>query len=119
MLPQPFQLVLECILSGDLMQVMPRKFRLSVHRKNEFRKACASTVSVQRASVAPAAVSVDQSTSLKSIGELKVSVPIDLVCDFEVSTVAKLRERVKTLSPLPQGTSFIGYALILTFFCLS
>ena len=95
---------------------MPRKFRLSVHRKNEYRKARDRTVSVQHVSVAPVAVSVasDQSIPSKSVEELKVSVPIDMVYDFELSTVAKLKDRLETLSSLPHGTFFIccaGYVL--------
>ena len=53
------------------------------------RKASAGTMSVQHASVAPAAaacvsVTLDQSTSAKFVKELKVSVPIGLICDFEI-----------------------------------
>ena len=85
---------------GDL-QAMPRKFRLSVHRKNEYRKACAGTVSVQHIPMDPAAVTVTNEPSPPE--ELKVSVPLDLVNDFELSTVAELRDRIMTLSLLPQG----------------
>ena len=68
---------------------MPRKFRLSVLR---IRKASVGIMSVQHASVAPAAVCVasDQSTSAKSVKELTVSVPTGLIC-VVVSTVTKLR----------------------------
>ena len=100
---------------------MPRKFRLCVQGKNEFRKVSAVTVSVQQVSVAPAALCIasDKSTFPKSVKKFTVSLPIDLICDFEVSSVTKLRERIKTSSPLPQGTFYIecmGYALIIYFF---
>ena len=70
---------------------MPRKFRLSVHRKNELRKAVLVQC-LSNASVAPAAVCVasDQSTSPRSVKEV-VSVPIDLKWDFQITTVTKLK----------------------------
>jgi hypothetical protein len=37
------------------------------------------------------------------VDKLTVSVPIEMVYNFEFSTVCKLKERIKTLSPLPQG----------------
>ena len=70
-------------------RTMLRKFQLSV----QFRKASAGSVSVQHASVAPAAVCIasDQSPSPKSVREVKVSVPLHLIYDSDVSTVTKLK----------------------------
>ena len=50
-----------------------------LHMKSEFRKASAGTVFAQHASVVSIAVCVapDQSTSPKSVKEVKVSVPVD------------------------------------------
>ena len=81
----------------------PRKFRLSVHRKNEYRKARAATapsVSVQHVPVPPGEVHLYEP---ESVNELKVSVPIEVVYNFEFSSISKLRERVSTLSLLPNG----------------
>ena len=64
---------------------MPRKFHLSVPRKNEFRKAHAQrcTVSVQHISPKPENVCM-ASTSRESDEELIVSIPIDVVHDSGV-----------------------------------
>lgn len=74
-------------------RVMPKKFRLSVPVKNSWRKAQGRTVSVEHIS-----------TSLKTTDdELKVSIPIQLVCECEATTLSSLWGRVKELSALPHG----------------
>ena len=83
---------------------MPRKFRLSVPRKNEFRKAHAQrcTVSVQHISPKPENVCM-ASTSRESDEELIVSIPIDVVHDSGVSTIAELQRQINILSILHDG----------------
>ena len=60
---------------------MPRKFRLSVHRKNEFRKKRA----------------------LKTDTKLKVSVPLSQISLLTAATIQQLQQRSKMLLKLPQG----------------
>ena len=62
---------------------MPRKFRLSVHRKNEFRKKRA----------------LKTDTKL----ELKVSVPLSQISLLTATTIQQLQQRSKILLKLPQG----------------
>ena len=66
---------------------MPRKFRIAVHRKNEFRKLRAKKLSLP----------ID-------ISELKVSIPRKIFADAPLSTIATLRQRLKIAIVLPEGT---------------
>lgn len=102
-----------------------RKFRLAVHRKNEYRKARECTVTVRQLSVQSVSSFVQQcpsnpltsesadqlllhpSNSQSSLSELKVSISVQLLLECDVSTVNKLQDRIKTLSALPYGNQII------------
>lgn len=82
---------------------MPRKFRLSVHRKNEFRKRRA-----ERA--------VTAACSSESVHTLPVSIPLEslllpakMYLKAPVLTLTQLQQRLKALPVLPQGS----YACVL------
>ena len=111
---------------------MPRKLRLSVHRKNEFRKKRERTVTIQQAytaqfvsqSASPltgihfvaelpsqASTSLSQTSSLQIpqpvLDVLKVSIPMEILLDCKAPSVMRLHERINTLSVLPYGMSLV------------
>ena len=77
------------------MQVMPSKFRLSVHRKNEYRKKQNHSVTVQHLSVqykSPFTSEPVQSTSHVQPIDLeimKVSIPFAVLWRADVASVVK------------------------------
>ena len=97
------------------VQVMPKKFRLSVQRKNECRRQRNRTVTIQHEFILTSSQPIVQSSVLQSFlsqsanppqsvpDVLRVSIPRNILHDCEVSSVIKLQERIKALSVLPQG----------------
>ena len=79
---------------------MPRKFRLSVHRKNEFRKRHAECVA---ASNQEDDHTLPVSIPLESVSVLKVSLPREMYLEAPISTISQLQRRLKALPVLPQG----------------
>lgn len=75
---------------------MPKKLRLSVPVKNSWRKAQGRTVSVEH-------ISTSTLSPFSADDELKVSIPIQLVCECEATALTSLRGRVKALSVLQNG----------------
>jgi hypothetical protein len=88
---------------------MPARFRLSVHRKNEYRKAQRRSVTVQPISIefrSPFTNSQPvQSTSPTQPEVLMVSIPRCVLQRYDVASVMILRERIGTLAALPTGKS--------------
>ena len=66
---------------------MPRKFRLSVHRKNEFRKKRVAKALLQ---------------SIPTT--LVVSWPLEIMKEASAPTLNVLHQRIQTLLALPTGT---------------
>ena len=84
---------------------MPRKFRLSTHRKNEFRKKRASKASIEHTPVAQVAfVQTDASCVPTAPESLVVSLPLNVLMEADASTLDALQQRVLTLLTLPKGT---------------
>ena len=79
---------------------MSRKFRLSVHRKNEFRKRHAECVA---ASNQEDDHTLPVSIPLESVSVLKVSLPREMYLEAPISTISQLQRRLKALPVLPQG----------------
>lgn len=80
---------------------MPRRFRLSVPKKNEERKACGRTVLASHVTLTQGDLLV--ATSCDHEDEMKVSIPINLLWQSEAPTLARLQARLKTLPALPHG----------------
>ena len=80
---------------------MPRKFRLSTHRKNEFRKRHAALKTEGKRPQ-------EEQPIVSSPESFIVSIPIELVMECVVPTFDVLKQRAKLLN-LPQG------ALVVTF----
>ena len=77
---------------------MPRKFRLSVHRKNEFRKCPAKRIDQE--SDPALLVSIPS----KSVSVLKVALPLEIYLQTPVSTISQLQQRWKVMPVLPHGS---------------
>ena len=97
---------------------MPRKFRLSVHHKNEFRKQRERTVTVQHEYTTQFSQWAVQHTSIHPVfgpvsqpdipsprdqPALTVSIPREIMLDCKVPSLMKLQERLKVWSVLPHG----------------
>lgn len=95
---------------------MPSKFRLSVHRKKERKKAQKRSVTVQHLSVhfespftsftsqpVQSTPQPIQSTSQVQPEEFKVSIPRAVLWSYDVVSVTMLQERIRALPALPCG----------------
>ncbi len=71
---------------------MPRKFRLSVHRKNEYRKKKRKNANF---------VTVMEPRDIEEQVSLQVSVP--MLAYTNVSTLSQLQTRIQKLSVIPKG----------------
>ena len=67
--------------------IMPRKFKLAVYRKNQYKKKAHPYATPNYADVA----------------SLKVSLCIDCYMNASSPTVAILQQRIKSISVLPSG----------------
>lgn len=73
---------------------MPRKFRLSVHRKNEFRKKRESKC-------------VTQQDPEPAPPTLMISIPKEAFYNAPAPSLLQLNERVKKMQILPEGMNAI------------
>lgn len=92
---------------------MPRKFRLSTHRKNEFRKKRAAKLQCAPVQVSES-VQVSQSVHegepgiLSTPQSLVISLPLTIVNEASAPTFDILQQRVQALLTLPKGAYFFN-----------
>ena len=91
---------------------MYRKFRLSQHRKNEFRKARNRSVAVTHIStISVPSIYSDPSPTLDDLSrpvspdELTVSIASDVALNTDVNSLGTMRHWINLSSALPPGTN--------------
>jgi len=84
---------------------MPRKFRLSVHRKNEYRIKRA----LKETNNSACAVEIQHA---KPVLQLPISIPQQCYFDAPVASLTQLKERVQNAKVLPPGKQFQLLCLI-------
>ena len=98
-----------------MVKIMPRKFRLSIQRKNEFsgkKNAVTSTSTMHGVSsitVEPDPTSISHESSdhelLHNVQDvsLHVSIPLEIYLDAIAPSISILRQRIQALLVLPEG----------------
>ena len=101
---------------------MPRKLRLSVYRKNEFRKQRHQALTVESIPIPPAELALQSSTSNSfpvsiphnNLSVLRVSIPQDIYLEAPVWTPVLLDRRLKIVSVLPAGIYACVHLVLVT-----
>lgn len=83
---------------------MPRKLRLSVHRKNQYRQKLICLVTVKSQPLNQTDVSVSEIVP----AVMKVSLPLNCFLKAHSGTVDVLQHRIKSTSVLPSGILYFN-----------
>ena len=103
------------LVDSDILHRMPRKMRLSVYRKNQYRKPEAHSLEMEY----PLFVSV----SLESVSVMQVSISLDMYMEAPIAGLSQLQQKLymhmsmhtsactnhTALSVIPQGNYLYNF----------